>query len=101
MAVVDITIVPLGTGSTSLSKYVAECHSVLKDFPELKWQLNPGSTTLEGELDLIIKAVLKMHEIPFNKGALRVSTHIKIDDRRDKKGSMEQKVKSVQAILDN
>lgn len=99
MAVVDVTIVPLGTATTSLSKYVANCHKVLEEYPQLKWQLNPGSTTLEGELAIIIEAILKMHEVPFGEGAMRVSTHIKIDDRRDKKGTMEQKVKSVKTKL--
>lgn len=99
MAIVDLVIVPLGTGSTSLSKYVAGCHKVLEGYPNIKWQLNPSSTTLEGELSVLIEAILQMHEIPFDNGALRVSTSIKIDDRRDKVGSMEQKVKSVKEKL--
>lgn len=99
MAIVDVTIVPLGTGSTSLSKYVANCHRVLNDYPQLKWQLNPGSTTIEGDLPLILEVVQKMHEVPFTEGALRVSTHVKIDDRRDKKGSIDQKVQSVREKL--
>ena len=40
-----------------------------------------------------------MHEVPFEKGALRVSTMVKIDDRRDKPASMHQKVKSVEDKL--
>ena len=31
MAIVEFTIVPLGTKDTSLSKYVADCHKVLDD----------------------------------------------------------------------
>jgi len=31
MAIVEVTIVPLGTGSTSISNYVADCHRVLKE----------------------------------------------------------------------
>lgn len=99
MAVVDVVIVPLGTESTSLSKYVANCHKVLKEYSQLKWQLNPSSTTIEGDLAVIMDAIIKMHEVPFTEGALRVATNIRIDDRRDKKGSMEQKVKSVMTKL--
>ena len=99
MAIVDFVIVPLGTGSTSLSKYVAGCHKVLEDYPDLKWQLNPSSTTVEGDLHTIMEVILKMHEVPYTEGALRVSTSIKIDDRRDKNASMSQKVKSVQDKL--
>jgi uncharacterized protein (TIGR00106 family) len=99
MAIVDVTIVPLGTATPSISKYVADCHKVLNDFPGLKWKLNPGSTTIEGDLNTILEVILKMHEVPFDQGAKRVSTHIKIDDRRDKPASMEQKLKSVQDKL--
>lgn len=99
MPIVDFVIVPLGTATPSLSKYVAKCHLVLKDYPDLKWQLNPSSTTIEGDLDRIMEAILKMHEVPYTEGALRVSTQIKIDDRRDKKGTMAQKVKSVEDKL--
>ena len=35
------------------------------------------------------------HEAVFNEGAQRVSTSVKIDDRRDKKETLEEKVLSV------
>ncbi|SCY88902.1 MTH1187 family thiamine-binding protein [Alkaliphilus peptidifermentans] len=96
MAIVEATIVPLGTGDTSISKYVADCHKILKNEKQIKYQLTPMSTIFEGELDVILQVVRKMHEIPFDKGAMRVSTSIKIDDRRDKKGTMEEKIKAVE-----
>ncbi|GBF10096.1 MTH1187 family thiamine-binding protein [Tepidibacillus infernus] len=100
MAIVEVTITPLGTGTPSVSHYVAEVHKVLEQAPEtLKYQLTPMSTIIEGELQDILSVIQRMHEVPFEKGALRVSTSIKIDDRRDKKASMEQKLKSVQEKL--
>ncbi|MBS4538554.1 MTH1187 family thiamine-binding protein [Clostridium sp. D2Q-11] len=98
MAIVEVTIVPLGTESTSLSKYVAACHKVLKD-SGLKHQLTPMSSIIEGDMNEILETIKKMHEVPFNEGAMRVSTQIKIDDRRDKKGSMDQKLESVNSKL--
>jgi len=53
-------------------------------------------SVLEGDLDVIFTAIRKMHEVPFDNGAMRVSTTIRIDDRRDKTASIEQKLKSVQ-----
>jgi uncharacterized protein YqgV (UPF0045/DUF77 family) len=50
---------------------------------------------MEGPLDEILSVAREMHEVPFKKGALRVSTILKIDDRRDKALSMEGKLKSV------
>jgi len=42
---------------------------------------------------------MKMHEVPFKKGAPRVVTTLKIDDRRDKKGTLSGKKKAVQSKL--
>ncbi|KJS83031.1 MAG: hypothetical protein JM58_13405 [Peptococcaceae bacterium BICA1-8] len=94
MIIAEITIVPLGTG-TSISKYVAKCHQVL-DESGLKYQLTPMSTVVEGPLDKILEVVRKMHEVPFADGAQRVSTSLRIDDRRDKQLSMEGKIKAVE-----
>lgn len=99
MAIVEFTIVPLGTKDTSLSKYVADCHKVLEGEKNIKYQLTPMGTIVEGDLDMILAIIRKMHEVPFNNGALRVSTSIKIDDRRDKESSMDRKVKSVKEKL--
>lgn len=98
MAVVQVTIVPLGTGSTSLSQYVADCHKVLLD-SGMKHQLTPMGTVIEGDLVEIMQVISKMHEVPFENGAQRVSTEIKIDDRRDQKGSMDQKLNAVKNKL--
>jgi uncharacterized protein (TIGR00106 family) len=100
VAVVEISIVPLGTGSTSLSPYVAACERELRKHSEgLKYELTAMGTIIEGDLDQIITLVRRLHEVPFEKGALRVSTSIKIDDRRDKPGTIEQKVRSVEDKL--
>lgn len=99
MAIVEVTIAPLGTGSPSISPYVAACHDILKSSSGLRWQLTPMGTIIEGELPSIIEVILKMHEVPFTKGAVRVTTQIKIDDRRDKDASMEQKLRSVEEKL--
>ena len=99
MAIVEATIAPVGTGSTSLSKYVADCHKVLEAEPRIKYQLTPMGTIFEGDLDVILEVIRKMHEVPFEAGAMRVSTLIRIDDRRDVDATMEQKMKAVQEKL--
>ncbi len=100
MAVVEISIVPLGTGSTSLSPYVAACEKELREHGEgLKFELTAMGTIIEGDIDRILPLIRRLHEVPFKKGAMRVSTSIKIDDRRDKKGSIEQKIRAVEEKL--
>ena len=96
--IVEISVVPIGTGTTSLSGYVADCVSVLESEKGLSYQLTPMGTIVEGPWEQIFQVVKLMHEIPFKKGALRVVTTIKIDDRRDKKATMQKKIRSVLKI---
>jgi len=100
MAIVEVSVVPLGTGSTSLSEYVAQCQQVLENEPGIDYQLTPMATVIEGDLDQILKVVRKMHEVPYDKGAQRVVTTIKIDDRRDLDASMEQKISAVKQKME-
>lgn len=101
MAVVDVTIVPVGTASASLSEYVAGCVEVLQGAQGITFQLTPMATVIEGELGRVLEVIALMHEQPFLKGAARVVTTIRIDDRRDKKLTAAGKVAAVQARLDN
>jgi len=82
MAVVEISVAPLGTASTSVSSYVAACVEIVAA-SGLVYQLTPMGTIIEGDIDAIFAVLREMHEVPFGKGAERVSTLIKIDDRRD------------------
>jgi uncharacterized protein (TIGR00106 family) len=61
----------------------------------ISYRLTPMGTIMEGPLDAILAVTRDMHEVPFNRGALRVVTTLKIDDRRDKVLSMEGKLASV------
>jgi len=97
--IAQVTVVPLGTASPSLSAYVAGVEKVLAKYTNIKTLLTPMATILEGDLDEILTAVRQMHETPFINGAQRVSTRISIDDRRDKQLSMEGKIKAVKEKL--
>ncbi|MFZ5649635.1 MAG: MTH1187 family thiamine-binding protein [Bacillota bacterium] len=99
MAIVEISVVPLGTGDAGISRYVAGCLKVLQEERELRFQLTPMGTVIEGNLDLIFKTIRKMHEEPFLAGAPRVLTTIRVDDRRDKEITMSGKVSSVEKKL--
>ncbi len=94
MAMAEVTVVPMGTGSPSLSAYVAEVLKLVKE-SGVKYQLTPMGTILEGELDEIFSLVRRMHEVPFSDEVKRVVTTLKIDDRRDKPLTMEGKVRAV------
>ena len=96
--IAELVVLPLGTGSPSLSSYVAGVEKLLATF-NLKTMLTPMGTVLEGDLDEVLRAVRAVHEVPFQAGALRVSTTVKIDERRDKELSMDGKVRAVREKL--
>ena len=94
MAIVEVSIVPIGLSTTSLSEHVAAMLHPLKQ-AGLHFTLTAMGTIIEGELEEVMRCILSMHEVPFGKGAGRVYTILKIDDRRDKKATIESKVRSV------
>jgi len=96
--VAEISVVPLGTGSAGVSEYVAGCMDVLIGNSSIKYRLTPMGTILEGPLDQVLKVTRAMHEVPFKKGALRVVTTLKIDDRCDLRLSMQGKVNRVKKL---
>ena len=98
MAILEISVVPIGTGNPSVSTYVADCVRILKK-KKVKYELTSMGTNMEGNLRDLIQVAMKMHQTPFKKGALRVLTTIKIDDRRDKVGTLAGKKKAVQMKL--
>ena len=99
MPIMDITVVPLGTANTSISPYVAACHRVLSEVKGIKYQLTSMGTAIEGELEVLFEVAKRLHEVPFQEGAQRVATTIRIDDRRDKISTMEGKVEAVHSKL--
>ncbi len=98
MAVAFLTITPLGTATPSVSHYVAGVERVLRE-TGLTHQLTAMGTIIEGEVDEILAVVRRMHEHPFTQGALRVSTSLRIDDRRDKEHTLAGKMRSVEEKL--
>ena len=93
MAIAEISVVPLGTESPSVSRYVAECLNVVGE-SGLSHEVHGMGTIVEGDLEAIFAVIRKMHEVPFNEGVQRVITSVRVDDRRDKPASAEGKVAS-------
>jgi uncharacterized protein (TIGR00106 family) len=98
MAIAFLTITPLGTGTPSVSRFVAGVERILRE-TSLHHQLTAMGTIIEGDLDEILAVVRRMHEHPFTQGAQRVSTSLRIDDRRDKPHSIAGKMSSVEEKL--
>jgi uncharacterized protein (TIGR00106 family) len=99
MAIAEISVVPLGTKTPSVSQYVARAVKVLEREKDVKYEITAMGTIIEGDLDMILAVVKKMHEEVFEEGVARVLTTVKIDDRRDKTQGMKGKVDSVKKKL--
>ena len=89
----DLCIVPIGVG-VSVSKYIAACENIF-DEQNLKHELHPYGTNIEGEWDEVMNAVKKCHQLVHEMGAPRIHTNIKLGTRTDRTQSMEDKVRSV------
>ena len=99
MTIAEISIIPLGTKTPSVSKYVAAAIKTLQQEKAIKYEITAMGTIVEGDLDDILTVVRKMHEAVLNKGALRIITTIKIDERCDKPLSMKAKIDSLMEEL--
>ncbi|MFC1921540.1 MTH1187 family thiamine-binding protein [Chloroflexota bacterium] len=97
--IADIRVLPFATDTASLSHFVAAVVNVLKHAPDISYQVTPMATIVEGPLERILELLQEMHELPFMMGATRVATSINIDDRRDKRITMESKVRAVEEKL--
>jgi len=97
MAIVAVSIAPVGEG-THLAPFVAAALGPLRAQTRVRWRLDPMFTTLEGDTGEILGLVQRMTEAVFAAGAQRVSTLVKIDDRRDEAATLESKVEAVRAL---
>jgi uncharacterized protein (TIGR00106 family) len=98
MALMQLTIIPLGTGSSSIGEFVAGIQSALKT-EGVPFKLTDMGTTIEGETGALLALAAKLHEQPFALGVQRVVTQISLDDRRDRHVGLGDKIASVEQRL--
>lgn len=99
MATADLTVLSLGRPELSASKYIAEIQKRLAAQDRVRYRLHAMGTSLEGTTDDVLALVRELHEVPFGMGIERVYTVLKLDDRRDKEQTLEDKVTSVEKLL--
>jgi len=83
MALMQITIIPLGTASPGVGEYIADVERFLQG-RGIEHMLCDMGTVIHGDTAGLLQLANEIHNLPFNKGAKRVVTQIMIDDRRDK-----------------
>ena len=94
--IAEFSIIPIGQAGSSVSRYVAAAINALKNVKGLDFEITPMGTILAAkDLDTIFEAVRQAHEAIITTGVKRVSSTLRIDDRRDKARTMDDKVKAV------
>ena len=93
--IAQLAVYPIGNPGTSLSKYVKEGIRVIKE-SGFYYEIGGMSTAIEvPDLDALFDLVKKVHAAHVAAGGLRIAIDLKVDDRRDKKASIDQKRNSV------
>lgn len=93
----EISIVPIGTSDTSMSKEIAAAYDAIRNIKNLKKvTLTPMSTQVESDkLDHVFQAIHAAHNSAKSAGAKRVISTIRIDERLDKPNTLDEKIQSV------
>ena len=97
--IVDLCVIPMGVG-VSVGAYIARCQQILEE-AHLEHRLHTWGTNIEGEWDEVFAAIKRCHEVMHDEGIPRVATQIKVGTRIDREQSMQDKIDSVYAHLNN
>jgi len=93
--IAEFSIHPVGEG-TSLSGFVKTAVAELRARKGLRVSVTPMGSVIEADrLSDVLSAVEACNERLFREGAKRVILTLRVDDRRDKRRAMEDKVAAV------
>ena len=90
MAIAEFSVLP-AVPEERVNDIVEKAIQVVID-SGLKYEVEPNSTTVEGDLDELLDVIKRAHIVARDQGSGRVVTIIKIDDRRGGI-TMEEKIK--------
>jgi len=99
MATADLTVIALGRPGASASAYIAEIQRRLAAQDRVRYRLHAMGTELEGSTADILAVVGELHAVPFEMDVPRVYTVLKLDERRDRAQTLDDKVASVERLL--
>ena len=92
--IAQLSVYPIGEG-TSLSRFVRKGVTIIEQ-SGYTYQVGGMSTSIEvPDLDALFELVKQVHAAHVAEGARRVVIDLKVDDRRDKKATIESKKAAV------
>jgi uncharacterized protein (TIGR00106 family) len=89
-ALAEIQVIPIGVG-VSVRKEVKRAHELIRA-AGLEVQLHAYGTNVEGDLEMILSTIQRIHETLHAEGTPRLSTTIKVGTRTDKDASLAGKL---------
>ena len=90
-ALAELQVIPLGVG-VSVRTQVERARAIIAE-ADLVVQEHAYGTNVEGELDVILATVKRLHEVLHAEGVPRLSTAIKLGTRTDKESTLAGKLK--------
>lgn len=90
----DVCMVPIGTGSASVSDFVTLVEKKIRESP-LKSTLHSAGTTIEGPWDEVFTLLGEIHEFAHKSGYVRIQSSMRVGTRTDKHQTAEEKVETV------
>jgi len=76
----EISVYPIGTGTTSSSFYIAKGIEAIKNIKDIRYEIHSMGTILESnDVDKIYESAKKIMEVVHNLGVNRVEIILKID----------------------
>jgi uncharacterized protein (TIGR00106 family) len=100
LVIAEFSIIPIGQAGSSVGRYVAAAVNSLKNVKGLDFEVTPMGTILAAkDLDTIFEAVRQAHEAIIATGVKRVTSTLRIDDRRDKARTMNDKINALKEYM--
>jgi uncharacterized protein (TIGR00106 family) len=100
VATADLTVLALGREAVSATDYIAEIQRRLQRQERVRFRMHAMGTSLEGSTADILAVVAELHAVPFEEGAPRVYTVLKLDERHDRPGqTLDDKIRAVEDRL--
>jgi uncharacterized protein (TIGR00106 family) len=81
-ALAEIQVIPLGVG-VSVRRQVKRAQGIIEE-SGLRFEAHAYGTNVEGDLDVILATVKRIHELLHAEGTPRIATALKIGTRTDK-----------------
>lgn len=81
-ATAELQVIPLGKG-VSVRREIGRVVEVLREY-DFIIETHASGTNIEGELEAILAAVGKIHEVLHKEGSVRLVSYLKLETRTDK-----------------